>query len=367
MHNFFTLYCFLLFFIAISCNEDESLISESVSRTIIVYLAADNDLSTDALVDLEEMKKGFTETQNNLIVFMDILGTPPYLLKIGKDKESIIKSYPELNSASPATLAEITKEIIHLYPAEEYGLILWSHGTSWLPADISVRSFGKDVGSENNSGINIPELAKSLPVKFSFILMDACLMGSVEVAYELKDKADFIIASSTETIYSGFPYDKIIPELIKPKIDFKQVGKYYFDYYNNMEGAYRSATVSVIDTRHLQELGYQLKLLFENSEIQTLSIDRKSIQRLDLYKEQYTFDLLDFVDKAFTSIDKSAFVDVLNQVVVYKAHTPMFLSEYEIKTYCGLSCYIPHPQSNDLNIYYKTLEWYEATGIYSLF
>lgn len=367
MIKFFAISFSLLLVITISCNKDEPILPESVSRTIIVYFAADNDLSTDALVDLEEMKKGFTETQNNLIVFMDILGTPPYLLKIGKDKESIIKSYPELNSASPATLTEITKEIIHLYPAEEYGLILWSHGTSWLPADISVRSFGKDIGSENNSGINIPELAKSLPVKFNFILMDACLMGSVEVAYELKDKAEFIIASSTETIYSGFPYDKIIPELIKPKIDFKQVGKYYFDYYNNMEGAYRSATVSVIDTQHLQKLGYQLKLLFENSDMHTLSIDRGSIQRLDLYKEQYTFDLLDFVDKAFTSIDKSTFVNQLNQAVIYKAHTPMFLSEYEIETYCGLSCYIPHPQRDDLNIYYKTLEWYRAAGIYNLF
>ena len=99
----------------------------------------------------------------------------------------------------------------------------------------------------------------------------------------------------------------------------------------------------------------------------TLSIDRGSIQRLDLYKEQYTFDLLDFVDKAFTSIDKSTFVNQLNQAVIYKAHTPMFLSEYEIETYCGLSCYIPHPQRDDLNIYYKTLEWYRAAGIYNLF
>lgn len=45
----------------------------------------------------------------------------------------------------------------------------------------------------------------------------------------------------------------------------------------------------------------------------------------------------------------------------------MFLSEYEIKTYCGLSCSIPHPQRNDLNSYYKTLKWYKSVGINNVF
>ncbi|GHU84908.1 hypothetical protein FACS189415_8220 [Bacteroidia bacterium] len=43
-----------------SCTEDENLAQESVSRTLIVYLAADNDLSADALDDIDEMKQGFS-------------------------------------------------------------------------------------------------------------------------------------------------------------------------------------------------------------------------------------------------------------------------------------------------------------------
>jgi hypothetical protein len=172
-------------------------------------MAADNDLDADALADIEEMKQGFSEKDANLIVFVDPLDEVPYLLKIGAGKETRIKSYPELNSADSVILKQIIQEVIGLYPAPEYGLILWSHGTSWLPAGTQLRSFGKDSGKE----MNLPDLADALPVKFNFILMDACLMGSVEVAYELKDKTDFIIASSTETIADGFPYDKIIPEL----------------------------------------------------------------------------------------------------------------------------------------------------------
>ena len=353
--------------ISSSCDRSELPYSELSKKTIIVYMAADNDLSYDAIADIEEMKQGFPKTKNNLIVFADINGKPPYLLKIDREKGTVIKSYPELDSTDPTTLAEITKEVIRLYPAEEYGLILWSHGTSWLPAAATLRSFGKDAGSANGSGMNIPELAKSLPAKFDFIIMDACLMGAVEVAYELRSNTDLIIASSTETIANGFPYDEIIPELMEPVINYQSVAKHYYDYYNNMSGAYRSATISVVNTHYLEALSHQLKLLFESNNAQVSLTDRESIQHLDIYEEQYAFDLLDFVKNIFTTTDVDDFINILNQVVIYKAHTPMFLSKYKIKTYCGLSSYIPDQEMERLNLYYKTLEWYNAAGIYNLF
>ncbi|MCS2389098.1 clostripain-related cysteine peptidase [Bacteroides thetaiotaomicron] len=44
------------------------------------------------------------------------------------------------------------------------------------------------MGDDNGSKINIPELAEVLSqtsIHFNYILMDACLMSQVEVAYEL--------------------------------------------------------------------------------------------------------------------------------------------------------------------------------------
>jgi hypothetical protein len=354
----------LLFTVLIfSCEEyDNFHDGQPVNRTIIVYMAADNDLSADALADIEEMKQGFSQKGTNLIVFADLLNENPYLLEINQEKETVIKFYSELNSADPEIMKQILQEVIERYPAQEYGLILWSHGTSWMPAGNRLRSFGKDSGKE----INIPDLADALPVKFDFILMDACLMGAVEVAYELKDKTDFIIASSTETIYTGFPYDQIIPELLASQINLKAVAQHYFDYYNSLQGAYRSATISVIETQYLPELANQLKRLFNENEINRMSINRSSVQRLDVYEEQYTFDLLDFVNTLFPTAEKEAFVNQLNRTVIYKAHTPMFLSDYEIKTYSGLSCYIPVFERNDLNEYYYTLQWFNESGFNNL-
>lgn len=344
----------LLTFIACQTERDEDIFSTIYAeRTVIVYMSADNDLSADALSDIEEMKKGYRDNGIHLIVFADLAREAPYLLEIAPDSGKTVKTYPEINSANAYQMQEVLNDIVNLYPAHSYGLVLWSHGTSWFPSNIPLRSFGRDHGSE----MNISDLAMSLPIHFDFILLDACLMGAVEVVYELKDKTDYIVASSMEIIYKGFPYDKVIPELIKPAINYKSVAKHYFDYYDNMQGAYRSATVSVIETRYLQELAICLKHLFENNATTIHPFDRTAVQRMDTYEEQYCFDLADFVNTVLPDADKNIFTDQLNKAVVYKAHTPMFLSEYEIKTYCGLSCYIPHPLREDLNMYYKTLQW----------
>jgi hypothetical protein len=352
---------FLIVFVG--CNKEADLPDFTVNRTVIVYMAADNDLSGDALVDLEEMQRGYTETGVTLVVLADVAGEVPYLLRIDETGGQKIKIYPEFNSVDAKVLAEVIREIIDLYPAQEYGLILWSHGTSWLPAGLRLKSFGEDGGRQ----MDIIDLAAALPLRFDFILFDACLMGAVEVAYELKDKTDCLIASSTETIYEGFPYDLIIPELLAPEVNLTRVAQKYFDYYDGLRGAYRSATISVTDTYGLDALAEATALVIGDTPFNMANFDRTAVQRLDVYNEQYVFDFLDFTAKAFPQANLMALREQLNKTVTYKAHTPRFIEEYDINTYCGLSCYIPHPQRNDLNTYYQQLKWCKAAGFSQLF
>lgn len=341
-----------------SCEKNEDVLTLS-DRTIIVYMAADNDLSYTAFENLQQMKEGFMDVGTQLVVFFDQGDENPCLAKIHQGTDIIVKSYAELNSANSDVLRSIIEDVIDLYPAKEYGLILWSHGSSWMPNGSMLKSFGYDSGMR----MNIPDLANSLPVKFNFILFDACLMGAVEVAYELKDKTNYIIASSTETIYQGFPYDKIIPELIRPKIDFNAVAKSYFDYYNNQSYSYQSATISVVDTRYLSDLAYYMKQFFKSNNVNLQSFDRTSVQRLDLYEEQYIFDLHDFINRILPDANKDDFMNQLSKVILCKYYTSQLVQKYDINTYCGLSCYIPLSNRDDLNIYYQTLKWYKDAGL----
>jgi hypothetical protein len=226
----------------------------------------------------------------------------------------------------------------------------------------------KSFAADGNRQMNIPELAEALPLRFGFILFDACLMGSVEVAYELKDKTDYIIASSGETIYEGFPYDLIIPELIKQQPDFRKVAENYFTYYNEQENElYRSATISVVNTRELEALAAVTAQTIAGQPFDMTTFNRRSVQRLDVYDEQYVFDFMDFINRAFLEANKTALTEQLNRAVLYKAHTNGFIGMYDIDTFCGLSCYIPHPSRDDLNNYYCYLNWSEASGFMNLF
>ena len=237
----FLIHFLLSFILFVSCSKDDE-VFVPVDRTIIIYMAADNDLSEDAWDNIREIQDGYRESGANLLVFIDSAEDAPHILKIGRGSSTRVKTYPEFNSADAAQMERVLNDIVEMYPAASYGLVLWSHGTSWLPAGSHLKSFGEDNGRQ----MNITALASSLPIRFDFILMDACLMGSVEVAYELRNKTDFIIASPTEIIYTGFPYVQIISELLRAKPDFDKVAEEYINFYNQLSGAYRSATISLL-------------------------------------------------------------------------------------------------------------------------
>jgi len=348
---------FALLCLLFSCSTDDDNLPPT--RTVIAYLAADNDLWTDALRSIEEMKSGFREGDSRLVVFADIANEAPRILEIGAHTATTVRIYPEFNSADAARMRKILEEIIAMYPAESYGLILWSHGSSWLPAGAQLRSFGDDSGVQ----MDIAALAAALPVRFDYILFDACSMGSIEVAYELRQKTGFIVASSLPVLYTGFPYEDILPELLSPRPDLRKVAKGYFDYYQQiMTGIFQSATISVIDTGELEKLALATRRIVETQSFDRSAFDRTSVQRLDAYGEQYLFDFMDFINKAFPAANKSELTGQLNKAVLYKAHTAKFMNLFEINTFCGLSCYIPLESRGDLNDYYRQLEWYQAAG-----
>ena len=66
------------------------------------------------------------------------------------------------------------------------------HAPEHDPSLPEVKSIGQDqvgnYGSYQSYEIEIEDFAKALPMKMEYILFDACLMGGVEVAYEIREK-----------------------------------------------------------------------------------------------------------------------------------------------------------------------------------
>jgi hypothetical protein len=334
-------------------------------RAVLVYMAADNNLYKNAKADIEEMLQSDLPANNHLLVYLDIPewseNTSPQLFEIQGGKMVSIKQYESQNSATSEVLQSVINDAISLFPAETYGLVLWSHGTGWLPENVfetlkqSVvsRSFGKD----GNSEISITELAESIPVKFKYIIFDACLMGGIEVFYQLRNKADVLIASPTETLVAGFPYDRIIPFLFASNPNYAEIAQTYMDYYKNKTGNLQSATITVIDTKQLEPFANIIREAIDNN-VTIIPPSRESVQKYEIQEQIVFYDLQDYLTQA---IQDENYIAALKQqiarIVIYRDYTPYFLYKLSIERSCGISVYVSI-SNDDLNNEYKLLDWY---------
>ncbi|MDR1170799.1 MAG: hypothetical protein LBK97_08210, partial [Prevotellaceae bacterium] len=98
-----------------SCSRDETPETPEpvvAERTLIVYMAAENNLWTDAYDDIEEMRQGFSETGVSLIVFLDTPYESPCILKITSDSAETVRTYGEFNSANPERMRSTLNDIV---------------------------------------------------------------------------------------------------------------------------------------------------------------------------------------------------------------------------------------------------------------
>lgn len=340
-------------------------------HTLIVVMEANNNLKSFALDNINEMELAAQHIGNAaVVVYLRSQDQESVLLKIKYDSNrkviasDTLKKYQVINS-SPEQIKTIIADAQEFCPATSYGLILWSHATSWAPPvskGVQLFSFGEDQGKQ----MDIMELSRAIPTGFHYLIFDACNMASLEVLWEFKDKATYILASPTEVLATGFPYGQILPHLTDKNPDLKQVANQYFEYYNALQGQMQSASISLIDTKELRQLSDLCAKLYTTH--QSLGIPtRAHVQRLD-YTDDFPVPSFDFVHYLETNFPESSLVSIKNQlekIVLYKKATTYFLGN-PIVSFSGLSCYIP--DQHDLYLdYYRTLNWYHDSKSNVLF
>lgn len=339
-------------------------------KSLLVYMVANNNLSSFASNNISSMMQGYLPTDDNLLVYVHSTVGNPLLLRLYKDErgatvQDTVYRFPPRNSADPKSLTSALKVCRTMYPADEYGLILWSHGSGWLPTGYygKTRSFGQDGTAE----MDIIELAKALPYKLNYLVFDACLMGGIEVAYELKDSVDYVISSPTEIMSNGFPYDKIMEHVFKSSTNLESLAKEYFNHYNGMSGSSRSATVSVVKTSELEKVAQQAKDIFSqyghNGNLGNTLVDTTSIQKYYRGTKHWFYDFAGLMEQ-LAGENAAPLKSALENAVLYKASTPNFL-ELPIRPhkFSGLSTYIPSPKADpELLEYYTKLRWNRDTG-----
>lgn len=287
-------------------------------------------------------------------------------------------------SASASTLRTVLTYIKDRFPARRYGMLMSSHATGWIPegyasdsdgfektgGDASLLSFGaQNINSSSAHEIDITDLAAAIPMKFDYIIFDACFMGGVEVAYELRDVCGKLAASQTEILADGMDYRTIFGYLLTEEPDLEGFCRNFYDFYNAQNGIYRSATISLTDCSRLEPLADVCRDIFAAHRDGLAALERSySSPTLQKYwrssAHKWFYDLESIIVNAGADASEiAALEEALDGCIIYKAATERFMSEFSIHTHCGLSMYLPFSSRNYLNAFYRELAWNRATAL----
>lgn len=363
------------------------------SRTVLAYIAADNTLSQFALQDLEEMKAGMAKVKDNavhLLVYIDD-GRSPRLLELknegGKVVEEVVVSYKSRNSVGVAETQDVFATVFSSsrYQADSYGLVYWSHGDGWLPYPLRANSrwVGQDK-SEGDNRMNISEFAEILQVAphFDFILFDACFMQSVEVAYELREFTDYLIASPTEIPGPGASYDEVVPAMFSAEDAAIHIARAYYEPYaakydggkgisnTNWTGG---ASVCAIRTEQLPDLAMLTKKILpkamDNGQLRASVFDYDKRRGSGGYQDGHIgyYDMVAMMRMVAADDDYKLWKQAFDATVAYWSTTPMnysaFAYMFSMAGTNGVSCYIPTTSNNLTDQAYRLTEWYTAVGL----
>ena len=188
--------------------------------------------------------------------------------------EDLVQSFGEINTGDPKELTNFINWGMENFPANNYMLILWGHGHGWQGDDNADRAAGRTVNrakannltlaigqdefsqnqvvlklfislqandsvsatseinqalqaatqigflTDNGSSdvLTMAELKKSLAAvnrkKIDVLGMDACMMATAEVGYQVREHVDYLVGSEETIPDDSWPYDRIFARLV---------------------------------------------------------------------------------------------------------------------------------------------------------
>ena len=399
-------------FSACSDNDDTPSVPPpyAESRTVMVYMVAENSLNWSALSDVREMLVGMNNDSlyagDKLVIYLDDLDLPRiYVVDKTTKKDALsnlkdalsnldpVMTYEEdVNSSSANQLKSFIDYAKTHYPADSYGLVMWSHATGWVPSTYSGdrtsdapsrrKSFGVDNGRNANDNkvdvghqMNIDDMAAALEGEdFDFMFFDACLMQNIEVAYELRHVTKYLIASPAEIPSPGANYETLVKAMFR-KDDYvnKMLEAYYREYFEGPVRNVYGAVISSVNTSALDDFAAYMRPIVHAHQSEMLALNTSSLQNY-LWYGRWTTDYPDFLDMQGIMLEVLSEGEYANWKVeadkVFTCmHTSKWYSDYPEKRLdiddaqcCGVSMFIPFDKyaSTSFNTDYYTTSWAKA-------
>ncbi len=339
-------------------------------QTMIFYGQGVNSLYRDIWNEVYQMSSIIRPCDgNNILVFMDTK-TPTsiasnyepqnqlFLLNGAGDMlpvDGFEEAFKDKDPSLTKTLGEIMTFCVERYPAEQYGLVMSSHGSGWAP---DTKTIGENAYTK--SEMEIIDLANDIPVRLEYLFFDACYMNNIEVVYELKDKVNYVIGSVHTTSGEGWQMDQYVPYLLSGS--YGALCRKIIESYKAFYGLDRTFTYAAINTKEIEGFAKRIKALFAEKECRIEKYDPESFNEY-CYSTTYYIDTKQFIETYFGEVD----IDVkIDDLVVGKSS--IFTADSlgnKSRGYSGSSLWLPNTKNSNFEKMlneYKKYKWYQDSG-----
>jgi Clostripain family len=199
------------------------MVEDKARWTVMVFMGAeripgDADLIAAAHEDIAEMQQLFDEGSSGLLnLFVQLHGDgAPKRWKIGESGPVPVSDADADVSDGNALRAFMKWALDEPEPRDQdhVMLVLWGHAYDFAIGRTQTRS-GIDA-------LDFGELAEVLRKlkrkgKLDIVGFDACDVATIEMAYQLRDSAKYLLASEIGIPLPGWPYSRIFDRVMRPK------------------------------------------------------------------------------------------------------------------------------------------------------
>ena len=320
-----------------------SLIFGKSKWTIILYFACDNDLSTAGYKEILKLTGlGYNEKVKTIILIDNAFyDTSPFpkIYQLLNGEIILKKRLKEENIADINFFSDFLRFIKENYESENYFLIFYSHGNGWYQS--LNRAFLYDETNQSSlsvAGGGLKEFLKKakeiLGKKIKILGFDVCLMGMVEIAFEVFDYCDYLFASPSILPITAWDYKNLIKKIEEnPDNKINEVASFWAENnFNNIRTKNEEGVFVAIDLEKFRKECKRTFSLFKNTDKNLVLEKRKNIQ---------TYPFFETIDSFASHID---FFQLLKEL---KIKSEIFSSVIALKktefykNSCGLAIFFP--------------------------
>lgn len=351
--------------------------------TVMIHFAVDNNITYEFedllglvsyyLETLEAVEAADLDNSLQILVLMDsynpdtVYADGYYRITGGDFQDDLVNGFSEINSGDLDETKDFLAWAFSQYPSEHYLYSIFNHGSGFNDAGIDgtysalIKGIAfddshNDCLTHHELGLANQYLAGLIGHNVDLFYAFACLMGGVELAYELKDSTDYLLLSEEAFPADLWSYEALETIVDDPGLGAEELGRAFcdsaYDYFERIILS-REFTLALIDVANLDAVyqaidEYALAALAEiNDETSVATYYNQSADEsfsmcanVPDIEDYYYVDLGDYLDHIKSSPGIGAKVKIEADIVKATLdQSVVYLRQYGYPAASGLSIF----------------------------